>query len=642
MAARLRGVGRPLLGDGTPKPRSPATFGRESSSARPGARDGTLAGLTVEPRGATMGRAHGFACRVNVADLITALTRPDDALASTIEPLPATWADPEGYRHALAEHVARWGLGRVRSQPGKAVDPYADAVGRYARATRPALIWHDADRGWLSMTYARLDQLASAVAARWMAQGARPGATIALIHDPGPQRLVDLMAALRIGAVVSLLEPYGTTRLPARLAALAPDFLAFDQRREPPLGDCEARRLDGSGGDQAGRAVRTRSARALPPPHPYAAGAPLARLFSPVRAPGTHPTTLRADDAVFGALSDGVVGWRLSPGRSLAAPGAHPLQYSPGLELSVLLCGATLVHIDWPALERTPRLLAEQSVDVLFISEALRDLLTRRPVTGLTASHWVRGLDAPLDWTTWRDLIRSLNLDKVPASNMLIDAAGGGSLFNSVQRPGSASARCVPAAGRRWSMLDVTAPDRAAVGDVGLFQRTIVKSPEPDAPPAAGPPKAVPDPAERAWCLLGHQRPEYLFGGPRTLRRMARVYPVAEVEAVVQRLPGVVAPCVVGIPAGGDGWFAVLVFSGAPGPKPPPTVDAVRAALRAAIGPDARPDAVEVLPMYPRRIEGKVDRAWCTLQYQSGRLAARLEHDAFSALTALRAELIGE
>jgi malonyl-CoA/methylmalonyl-CoA synthetase len=84
------------------------------------------------------------------------------------------------------------------------------------------------------------------------------------------------------------------------------------------------------------------------------------------------------------------------------------------------------------------------------------------------------------------------------------------------------------------------------------------------------------------------------------------VYP-AEVEAALDRLPGVAASAVIGVPHPDFGEAVVACVVAAPGATPDP--EGLRAALREEIAAFKIPKAVIVMADLPRNAMGKVQKA---------------------------------
>ncbi len=546
-----------------------------------------------------------------LASLLPTLDVPEEDQTPDLGWLEASYRDPDAFWAKLAAHAATAGV-PPRSRAGVTCDLYTDAIARHAASGRVALLWHDPRLGWRSLSFADLEARAGGMARAWLGQGAKPGATIALVIPLGVDYLVALAAALRLGLCVSALAPEGgESYLSRRLEKLAPDHLVLDDRRPAPVGRLAKLAL----------APAVNRPPPLTPPYVYGPKEPSARLFSPLCAPVDTPVELAAEVAYQSALRDGVVALRLAPGSRLAAPGFHDEQHHPALLLTSLIAAATFVHIPIEDLRADPTLIAAQKIDTLGVTPEVRDLLMDKPGLIRSASHWFKSVDEPLDWLLWRDFASKNCADAVLSSNILLDAAAGGCVLFSTRRPRqSIHARALPSAGRPWMFGDPGgAPAGQDVGS-GVF---------------------VPAPAKEGWFLLARTGREYLWGSTLSPRRAGRVFPAPELCALVERLPSVAGACVVALPASAPGprfLFILVVFTGAA------PVDGVRARVKSAIaasfGLDFVPDEVEAIPLFPRLKGKEVNAQWCRGQFLSGRLGRQAGDPTFAKLTALRAVLI--
>ncbi|MFP2908791.1 AMP-binding protein [Pyxidicoccus sp. 3LFB2] len=532
-----------------------------------------------------------------------------------------SWSDADGFATALAAHHAGRGAPAPKSRPGQYCDFFHDLVVRHASEGGVALRAWDALHGWQVLGYRELQDRASRRAAAWAAQGVKPGAKVCLLHHLGPEGLVSLMAALKLGACVSLLPPTGTHFIARRLAMLAPDHISAEPHQVPLFKDFEALLL--GPGDDATPGFTS---------HTYQADEPVALLFSPLVDPKDTPVPLTADAAWRGALCDGVLTFGLGPGDHLAAPGFHFLQHQPALLLATLVRGATFVHVEPADVERTPALLTEKPLRALGVSPALRDALLRARVGTLrNVGHWFRSADEPLDWEAWREWVKQCGMEDVPSSNVLVDSAAGGAVLTSGRRVGDIHVGIAPAPGRRWALKDLNLSGQEAAGDVGVF--TVL--PDKKRPPG--------------YVVLTRGRDTFLFAGTRDARREGRVYLAAEVAEALADLPFCTGASVAIVPTGGAPGHhrhVLLVFTGAEEAEvfereAGARRQEIRRRLELRMGAEHLPDRTELFPLYPRRAKGgEIDDAWCRAQYLTGALHQKCSDPMFQALTALRGRVL--
>jgi hypothetical protein len=430
----------------------------------------------------------------------------------------------------------------------------------------------------------------------------------------GSELLISLAAALGLGACVSFLPPQGKRFIARRLALLKPDHVAAEPHQVQLLEGFEKQLLQSKG--QASPAFTS---------HTYKPGELVGLLFSPLVEPAGTPAALTAEDAWRGALVDGLLTFGLGPGEHLAAPGFHPLQHLPAFLFTTLLRGATYVHVEPQDLETNPGLLLEQPLRALGVTPALRDLLLRTRTQLKGVAHWFRNPEEPIDWQSWRAFVKQCGLATVPSANVLVDPAAGGAVLASPRRVRDLHTEAPPAAGRAWALHDVNLSGQQAPGDLGVF--TLL--PDKERPPG--------------YLVLTRAYGLYHYGGPRTARRDGRVYPAAEVAEVVQGLPFVRGATVVQAPTGGVAGhyrFVLLVFTGAQPKNPGGWLQEIRRSLELHLGTEHLPDRTEFIPLYPRKVKGKVDEAWCHTQFLTGALHRKSMDPLFQSLTELRGRLL--
>ena len=524
-----------------------------------------------------------------------------------------SWEDPDGFANALA--VAHVGKGApLKSRAGQHYDFFHDLVVRHANTDKIALRAYDKRAGWQVLGYKQLQEQASRRATEWTQQGVKAGAKVCLVYSVGNELLISLAAALCVGACVSFLPPTGRRFIAKRLAALGPDHIATEPHQLLLLEGFEKQVLQHKG---KGSPAFTS--------HTYKPVEPLGLLFSPLVEPSGTPAPLVAEDAWRGALVDGLLTFGLGAGEHLAAPGYHPLQHVPALLFATLLRGATYLHLELSDVEVNPALITEHPVRALGVTPALRDVLLKARTPLKNVAHWFRNPEEPIDWHAWRTWVKECALAAVPSANVLVDPSAGGAVLTTPRRVRDLHVEAFPAPGRRWELHDINLSGQPAPGDLGIF--TLV-------PPDKRPP---------GYLILTRSYGLYHYGGPRTARRVGRVYPAAEVAEAVQGLPFVRGATVVPAPTGGVAGhyrYVLLVFTGAQARQPGPWLQEIRKSIELQLGAEHLPDRVDFIPLYPRKVDGQLDEAWCQTEYMTGALFRKSADPLFQALTALRGHLL--
>lgn len=517
---------------------------------------------------------------------------------------------------ALLEDAALRG-GELRSRPGRPIELYADAISRHVPSKAVALSVADAKGNFRHLSFAELDAAATGCASTWVKAGVEPGQVVALAMPMGISWLVAFATALRLGLVVSCLTSLGPHALARRSSALEADWIVVGPEGGPRLPEAFERSVLSVAWSGGGHA---------PPPQAYAPQQPVAKVFSPLRAPLERPALVSAETAWLLGLRDARCAYRVTRGDGLAMPGFSPLQYQPATILATLLAGARFVELPLAALERAPKLLAQPFVTSLGVSTALRDTLRRGSLRAWPELRaWWRSVAEPFEWTTWQAFIEETGLAALPGANLLVEAASGGALLISARRPGACNGFVLPAPGSPFALTEL-GTGSPSLARSGVF----TKGGEPDA-------------ENPGWFLLVERGGEYLYAGTLEPRRAGCVYPERDVLEVVEAISGVdgaaivpVATCEAERP-----WaFVLVVFAGvASETRLSALARELERRLRAEVHDDGFPDRVVQFPLYARRQEQKVDLDWCRSQYSVGFLQRKAKLAIYERLTALRASL---
>lgn len=540
--------------------------------------------------------------------------------------LEASWLEgPEFARSLLAEHSTALPL-RPKSAILERYDLCFDLLGRHGRTPRPAFRWLDRLEGWQEFSYGDLDELSARRAAEWTTHGVAAGQTLCVILPVGPEWAISVLAAIRLGCVLSLLPPAGERFHALRLEALAPDHIVTTPLAASALGEARAQVIPD-----------------LPPQGPLRgscvlpSGSIFGRLFSPLSSAPHLPLEVSIDDVYCGALRDGLLALGLRSGSTCAAPGADLLQYQPSLFLAALMAGATYVHLGQEVVQRDPAGFAALELSSVGVLPAVRDCLLEAGVElGERWGHWWRGVNEECNYQRWHQFCLSAGLQTVPTSNLLVDAACGGAILFSARRQlqhGGMSYLVQPGAGLQWALAPPGAP--SAEGSLpsgegqhhGLFCPTSLT--------------AVPWPGAH---YLHRQEEEWVYAGALWPTRSGRVYPGAEVLGCLEGLPFVEGASVVSLATGDQSRpysFSLVIFVGR-GRKAQLAAElddwrrVVTSHIDHGLSPTYRPDRIEFFPLTPRRVEGEVDHEWCRDLHARGLLYQRSHKEAYELIDLLR------
>lgn len=569
----------------------------------------------------------------SVHDLLAGLTIEGHTSCPALPWLEESWRDPGRFFRDLAAGQATALPARPKSVVLERYDLSFDLVGRSALGDRPAFRWEDRQEGWQTLSYAELAELSARRAGEWAHHGVEAGQTLCIVRPFGPEWVIALLAAIRLGCVVSFLPPAGARFFARRLAALAPDHIATTDLYVPSLGPS--------------------SEKALPrdlPPRPrrdesfvHTSGAIFARLFSPLSARPDLPIELTVDEAYCHALRDGLLAHGLAPGDAFAAPGVDLLQYQPSLLLATFLAGAEYVHVELDAVAREPAAFAALDLAVVGVMPRVRDLLLEAGAQlGRRWRHWWRGVNEESDHPRWHRFVGEAGLNAVPTSNLLVDAAAGGALFFSArrrQKHGGMSYFVLPSAGTAWSLEPLGVPGASRPGPgagsslsqgLGTYAARPLVGKEPPAPGSH---------------ILRRQPGEWFYAGVARPNREGRTYPSSEVLECVAGLPFLEGASIVAMttadPARPFSFHLVGFVGRARTAELAEQREAWRRAIEGtisnALAPTFTPDRVELFPFSPRWHEGEVDPMWCHDRYARGLLHDRVAREVHLLLDALRA-----
>lgn len=574
------------------------------------------------------------------------LQQPGDGYLRDRSWLADSLRSPGVFAQALMQHAARRSDSPPKSQLGMAFDLYHDAVTRHAlgpHGDRPALLYateahhpgYKESDPLCTISYAHLHAAATLLAESFRKRGVKDGDILCIIYPLGPELLLAMCAALRLGAVISVLPPQGADFLANRLRALRPQHIVTARRYQSllkdwygpqpvPLSDAlldevqvhprQAEQTIAAAAELEGSPGRVQLGS-----HPYKAEDALFALFSPQRDPGWIPIAVNTSAAYLGALCDGlIVGMQPAEfGTVLCAP-EHPLlQYQPTLLLLTLLHGGTYLHLDAAQLaSRTASQLPP--IDILLMTAMLRDfLLARRALPLRGVRSWLCSFTEAGETLSWNDLAAQCELTKIPCRSWHYDAASAGCLLFSLLLRGTPPQLVYPSPGRPFSLCDPQAEDQPARSTNGIL-RPI--------PGACG-------------LLLYEHAGGYLYGGTRWPSSGGHSLGATEVEAVTQDLPFVAGAVMV--PEQSDkGRSNFLVFLGPhmrrmTATKRMMVEHKVREQIRQRLGVSFEPNMVRVMAALPRTKEGSIDYGWCASQHREGQLDKRAQDPALNLIDRL-------
>lgn len=505
-------------------------------------------------------------------------------------------------------------IGPQKSRPGEGYDLYHDIVAAHLGRHRRALVEHGRASD-VELSFEALHRRCTALSAAWRRAGVGPGQAICVVLPVGADHLAALLAGLRLGAVVSVLPPWGPTFVQTRLDALAPERVATTERHAWMLG----------------RYAELLLPIDAPPdewPQPsrwYPPDAPALRLVSPF-AEAPEPAEIPAALLHESLLRDGLFVFGLDPSDTLAAPGFDPVQFQPHLALAALFRGAAWAELQPGDIDADPRALARLGVTVLGVQRDLRDRLLRAGpgLLGPACRAWFQSLTDVLD-VDRRDALRRALGRHLREFGVVACAAAGGAHLAGAPVPRVPAARVTPAPGRDWQLSEIAGAPLPALRGTGIYTALRGGETEPALP----------------RLVLTRDGDGFLLAGALDPGRDAQAYPATEVARVAERHPAVRHAAVVVTPGSlpNDAHVALLAFHEDTAGTPP--APAVEALIVREMGERFAPDRIEVFPLRPRLCDGVADVARCRSHYLSGALHRKSRAELFVLLSRLRYGLDG-
>lgn len=515
----------------------------------------------------------------------------------------------------------------AKSIPFVEYDLYHDAVTRHLECASAAVIIISPDGRHREISYAELAKQVDRAAGSWYEQGARAGQILCVIRPEGLSFFVSVLAAVKLGMILSVLPPLGGAYLRRRLEMLSPDHIETAESygrlipawKDRLLCPVEASSSAASHGDRS---------------FAYRSNEEMARLFDPSCKESQYPRTLSSDAAYLEALRDGLLTLGLRRGQASAAPVFHLLEIQPAMLWACLLSGGTYVYVEPEAIQQDSAVLRAVPVRAMGISTTVRDTLINRPVPlGDNWGFWYRNPAESLQLDRWREFVERTGLKQSYAANVRWEAAMGGCTLLSRRFKGQITVEALPGAGIQWQ-LDLPA-DHAppAPADYGLL--------------ALGFPGDVEDVFRPTANIIARSGSGWIYAASSVMGHHGRSYPRQEVLEVLQVLQTEVGRyglslCVVP-QLEGQPTIELLVFTGSSAPVDEASfLRHVRQRIEGEMGAEFLPDRIRCFPLLPRRkADGEVDHDWCEEQLLSGALQRKARDELYGCLTLLRETIEG-
>jgi hypothetical protein len=531
--------------------------------------------------------------------------------------LASSWADPVDFRRFLMQTLDRRTGGYSASRIGKHYSFYRDVFQRNRNNSSPALCWYDANQTLQEVGYLQLDARVTQRAFAWHTQGLVPGQNLAVIRNVGIDLAIDLLAALKLGAVFTLIQPQGKAYLQRRLSILNPDHISLEEGARPQLVSSWNPRVLDSRADTV--SVNDEVADWFFYPSEKA----VIQCFDPCMSGLSALTDVSAESFYLGAIRDGLIGLGLKRGSLYATAGLDAMQIQPFLLMAGFLCGATFLFLDPGQIEEQPDLLCRLTFKAFGIGSEVRDLLLDRPQDiGSSWETWFRDPAESNDLALWQSLVRRNHLETSFAFNLKWLPSYGGCALHSRKRKGIPHLDVFPAPGAYFERDQTLA-------SWGSMQPTL----------------ALIDDTAEILCpfILAQNGAAYLWAGNPEGYSRGRYEPIEEIMVTLvplqQRYQVIFSLFSAADMAHGvAGGLVLFVFNGQQRELDQAKLkQQIHSLLFSELGPLNVPWRIEFIPLFPRfNTEGSVDALWLRQAYLSGELQRSGQEEVALAVNDLK------
>ncbi len=320
---------------------------------------------------------------------------------------------------------------------------------------------------WREWTFDHLHRLVNYQMDRWKNQSEDSEVTIAIAMPLGINFLVALLVALRLGLKFSVF-PLDSPLLPKKRLRHFLDQLKVGMIFTTPDSSPFIR------GDEPHWLIEYLEEKEEYQPDRDHIYAPEQEMQLAVTCQTQYDHLLvstTAQEVYLNVLRAGFLTLGLQPGMTWAYSPDCSLREQPFLLLTGLLFGVTTAIISESCLAKNPTSIATNSVDVLGVSNSLRNLWSQS--NGLPKSklrHWYRSVfdDDEKGWATFSEKNK---IDKVASTRLFIDSASGGINICSVAVKDVDKDPIWPAFGTPWDLLQFDQQEVLSVHSFGVFKQ---------------------------------------------------------------------------------------------------------------------------------------------------------------------------
>lgn len=532
----------------------------------------------------------------------------------------ATFEDFETLHSTLFDAAKNTSIGMMKSKYEISVDFYNDLIFRHTGEFRAAFTsYNKVSQTWNESTYEEIHRISGVLAAHWKQAGLGQGETVVLVMSMTQEFLISLCAAFRLGAVVSVVAPFGDEYVRNRMTSLGSSFCVCDSQFSQKLEDWGYTVLPARTDNPPATVNRVQS-------HSYDWGDECLRLFSCWNDEDLEPITLTAGDVMTSIVIAELLGIRLGADDVVSFPGANPQQHMPTSLMLVLFAGATYAELSEVTACANPHILEAANISVISLTPKLRDALRESGCELKACRLWLRDISLSFEWRAWEDFMTALSPSKCFHANYLPHAAAGGVLLFSRWYRGNPGLEILPSPIHKLQLLDLNNSGEVARGNSG-----IVSFPQLDG-----------STNKFGTWIISQVGKNFMLGGSITPIKDGQIYIGAEICSLVGTHPLIQHACVVASPdsnALNDCRNNLIVLL-----DPRTKLETQSGQLKEEVlgtimtdfGEQFLPDRIEFSTLFPRRNDdGEIDNLWIRDQFQTGFLARKEQIPVFNLVSQL-------
>jgi hypothetical protein len=497
-----------------------------------------------------------------------------------------------------------------KSVHGDSYNLYHDFISRFIHNEDAGIIFQGS-AGVEKYTPYQIDLMVETLCCAWINQSVISGKVILIVMDTTLRRYVSILAALRLGLVISLLDSKAPFVIQEAISILNPDFISIESKL---VDSAFAERVLKISGNFELTTIPIES---------YSLGSPLFYLFYSFSPRESSIKVISVERFFSGVIRDAHFILDLKPGYTLCTGDIEKSLASPLLEMACLFAGAKLhlIELDW--LVNHPYCVFESQAQVVSISARLRDLLLKNSKAVVSPSRiqrWFRSANEALNFTDWQALINQYELENVPHADIFFNAALGGIIACSDWKTNIFDLMLSPVVGQAWYKGDIANP---TIETMQEFGRYCLK---------------VDERLDITPIVISQHQSKIKYLGFYPPGRQGLTYPTQLVLDAI-KIETAWHVCVE-VPLGvGENrvQYILLAFCD------DRSSDELRVIIEKKIGGEAMPDKIVNMDYIPRLIStGTPNIAWCQQMFIGGEFQRRLNHPFYQLINKLRKEIFAK